>query len=194
MAALALELGELLGAAAAAAEVEAVTVESEAGLEATIKTGEEAVETAEKAAELKVGLGARISKAVEGTIVDGLKGALKQLKGLSSKAGDALLLKMAIDQVPAEQRGSKEGKNIAKLAKEVAKELNENARKLKVDTPSKLPINKETHEAEMKKIKQQADSDKQHMMKITGILDEMNQLMKEHEGDKPHEEGEEENN
>nr|GEY01501.1 hypothetical protein [Tanacetum cinerariifolium] len=56
--------------------------------------------------------------------------------------------------------GSDEGKKVAKQAKEVAKGLNENARKLKVDTPSKLPINKETHEAVMKKIKQQADSDK----------------------------------
>nr|GFA50099.1 hypothetical protein [Tanacetum cinerariifolium] len=62
-------------AAAEAVAAEAATVESEAGLEATIKAEEEAVEAAEKAAELEAGLGARISKALGGKIEAGLKGA-----------------------------------------------------------------------------------------------------------------------
>nr|GFA49970.1 hypothetical protein [Tanacetum cinerariifolium] len=83
---------------------EAVAVESEAGLEATIKAEEEAVEAAEKAAEVEAGLGARIGKALGGKIEAGLKGAQKLLKGLTSKAGDLILLKMVIDKVPKEHR------------------------------------------------------------------------------------------
>nr|GEW44013.1 hypothetical protein [Tanacetum cinerariifolium] len=191
-----------------------VTVESEEGLEATINAEEEAVEAAEKAAEAEVGLGARIAKAVGETIVAALKGVLKLLKELAKNAGELLLLKMAIDQVPTEQRkalagiammlaaggnqlalvayayislsgGSEEGKKVAKEAKQVVNELHEHARNLKVDTPSKVPIDKETHEAVMKTIKQQADSDKKDMEKIRAALEPVKNVLKEHADNKP---------
>ncbi|GJX74287.1 retrotransposon protein, putative, ty1-copia subclass [Tanacetum coccineum] len=219
-------VAELLGAAgegaaaaeAAAAEVaaaEAVAVESEAGLEATIKAEEEAVEAAEKEAELEAGLGSRIGKALGGKIVAGLKGSLKLLKGLTSKAGDLLLLKTAIDKVPKEHRkelagwamllaaggnklalvaylymrlsgGSEEGKKVAKEATEIVKGLHEHARNMKVDTPSKVTLNKQTHEAVMNKIKEKVDSDKQDMEEMNDILAEMDNLLKKHVDDHPH--------
>ncbi|GJU24685.1 hypothetical protein Tco_1163306 [Tanacetum coccineum] len=218
--AVAAETAEAAVETAEAAEVEAVAaeavaVESEAGLEATIKAEEEVVEAAEKAAELEVGLGARIGKALGKKIEVGLKGALQQLKGLTSKAGDLLLLKMAIDQVPKEHRkelagwammlaaggnrlalvaylymrlsgGSEEGKKVAKEATEIVKGLHEHARNMKVDTPSKVTLNKETHEAAMNKIKQKVDSDKQDMEEMKDILAEMDNLMKKHVDDHPH--------
>nr|GEV50989.1 hypothetical protein [Tanacetum cinerariifolium]GEZ29723.1 hypothetical protein [Tanacetum cinerariifolium] len=83
--------------------------------------------------------------------------------------------------------GSEEGEKLAKEAKQVVNELHEHARMLKIDSPSKVPINKETHKAVMKKIKQKVESDKQDLEKMNGILAEMDDLMKKHVDDHSYE-------
>nr|GEU93094.1 hypothetical protein [Tanacetum cinerariifolium] len=195
-------------AAAEAVAAEAATLESEEGLEATVKAEAEAVEAAEESAGLGARLGARLGSALGRTIETGINKALKVLQVLKANAGNLLLLFGAIQLIPTAYRkviagwlmnlanmgiklvlvaydfngssGSEEGKKVAKSAQEVVNGLHETARKLTVDSPSKVPINKEMHETVMKKIKQNLESDKQEMEKMTNILGEMDTIMKKH--------------